>query len=315
MTLFDAALREDGVILLDGGLATELESQGLNIDTSLWSASLLYSAPQAIIDAHRRYLEAGARCIVSASYQASREGFASIGLSAEDADQLIVSSVRLAQAAKQLYLAGCVASVREPMVAASVGPYGAMLHDGSEYRGGYAVENAVLRQFHAERLVLLDNAGADVLACETIPDYREAALLAELLALTTSPAWVSFACRDGRHISDGTAISRAARLYRGHPRVLAVGVNCTAPQHIASLIREVRKGAPDKAIVVYPNSGEAYNAHDNSWTGMVSPIDCASAAIEWRDAGAALIGGCCRMGPKHIAEMHRRLTADFSHGQ
>lgn len=289
--------------MLDGGLATQLEAQGHDLGTKLWSAALLCSDPQAITCAHRAYLEAGAECIISASYQASRQGFMSLGLSANDADRLIASSVEVALAARDAFVQGHPETPFVPLVAASVGPYGAVLHDGSEYRGGYGIDCAALRSFHEPRLRLLDACGADVLACETIPDSDEACVLAELLATARTPAWISFSCRDGRAISDGTPIAEAAGRFRDHPRVLAVGVNCTAPQFVTSLIHEIRRAVPHKAVVVYPNSGERYDAQDNSWYGTVTPVDCAAAAGEWHAAGATLIGGCCRMGPSHIAAM------------
>ena len=305
---FETALSKGRVILLDGGLATELEARGFDIGGKLWSAELLQSNPQAIIDTHRSYLDAGAQCIISASYQASRSGFMSLGVSARSADDLIVSAVKLARAARQQHLDENPQIDPIPMIAASIGPYGATLHDGSEYTGNYGIGSDELRQFHEQRLRLLDRAGADVLACETIPDLTEATVLCELLKFARSPAWISFSCRDGKHISDGTALEQVAHLFRDHPRVLAVGINCSGPQHIVSLIREVRKGAPNQAIVVYPNSGEAFNAASNTWSGTVTPVDCAEAARSWREGGASLIGGCCRMGPTHIAAMAQALT-------
>ena len=306
--LFAEALERPGPILLDGGLATELESQGYDIGSKLWSAGLLQSDPQAIIDVHRAYLDAGAWCIVSASYQASRQGFMSLGRSAQAADELIASSVSLAKMARQQYLDDNPGTDPLPIVAASIGPYGATLHDGSEYTGNYDVSRDAIRRFHEERLAILDRAGADVLACETIPDYQEARVLCELLEDVRSPAWISFSCRDDRHIGDGTPLEQAARLFRKHPRVLAIGINCTAPHLISSLIDRVKAAAPDKAIVVYPNSGEKYHAGNHSWSGTVSPVECAAGARAWRDAGAKLIGGCCRMGPQHIAAMNEYLT-------
>jgi homocysteine S-methyltransferase len=289
--------------VLDGGLATQLEAQGHDLGSALWSAGLLRSNPQAIALAHRAFLEAGAECIISASYQASRGGFMSLGLSAAEADRLIASAVEIAIAARDGFLRERPETEPVPLVAASVGPYGAVLHDGSEYRGDYGVDREVLRAFHEPRLRLLDDCGADVLACETIPDRLEADVLAELLETVNTPAWVSFSCRDERSISDGTPIADAAARFRDHERVLALGINCTAPQFVTPLIHELRRGVPDKAIVVYPNSGERYDARDNRWHGTVTPVDCAAAATEWRSAGATLIGGCCRMGPEHIAAM------------
>ncbi|MEQ9561005.1 MAG: homocysteine S-methyltransferase family protein, partial [Woeseiaceae bacterium] len=143
--------------------------------------------------------------------------------------------------------------------------------------------------------------------CETIPDIDEAAVLGDLLESARTPAWISFSCRDGRHISDGTPVRECAEMFVDHPRVLALGVNCTPPQYISSLIRELKSAAPDKAIVVYPNSGERYEADTNTWHGTSTPVECGMAAEEWRRAGATLIGGCCRMGPEHIRQMRERL--------
>lgn len=306
-TRFERALARAVPLVLDGGLATQLEAQGENLGTKLWSAALLRSNPGAIERAHREFLEAGAECIISASYQASRQGFASLGLSTEEADRLIASSVEVAIAARDAFVHEHPESMPVPLVAASIGPYGAVLHDGSEYRGRYGIDRAALRSFHEPRLRVLDACGADVLACETIPDRDEAVVLAALLETAMTPAWVSFSCRDERSISDGTAVADAAALFRDHPTVLAIGINCTAPQFVAPLIREIRRAAPDKTVLAYPNSGERYDARDNSWHGTVTPLDCAAAAREWHAAGASLIGGCCRMGPPHIAAIRRAL--------
>lgn len=304
---FAAAIARGVPLLVDGGLATELEAQGHDIGTTLWSAALLRSNPEAISRAHRAYLDAGAECIISASYQASRHGFTAIGMDAVEADNLIASSIAIAIAARDSFVRARPEPGFEPLVAASVGPYGAILHDGSEYRGGYAIDRVALRSFHEERLGLLDRCGADVLACETIPDRQEADVLADLLRTARTPAWVSFSCRDERHLCDGTPVHEAAAIFRDHPQVLAIGINCTAPQFIGTLIGEIRSAAPRKAVVVYPNSGERYDAHDNTWHGTVSTADCAAAAIEWRAAGASLIGGCCRMGPAHVRAMRAAL--------
>lgn len=304
---FAEALARPAPVLLDGGLATQLEAQGCDIGNALWSASLLTTDTQAIVDATRAYLDAGAECIATASYQASRDGFASLGLSAREADELMLLSVELAKRARDEFLAGYPNCEYVPLIAASIGPYGAALHDGSEYTGSYGVGAAELRTFHGDRLALFDNSDADVLALETIPSITEATVLDELLRSCNTPAWISFSCRDERHICDGTPVEEAARLFRDHPTVLAVGVNCTAPQYVPSLIREIRSALPDKAILAYPNSGENYDVANNAWLGTVSPLDCASAAEEWVAAGATLVGGCCRMGPEHISAMAERL--------
>lgn len=291
-------------MLLDGGLATQLEAQGCNITNSLWSASLLKSDPQAIIDAHVAYLEAGAQCLSTASYQASRQGFARLGLGARDADALMLTSVELARAAT-------TQCESDASIAASLGPYGAMLHDGSEYSGNYEVADDVIADFHQPRLALFDEAGVDVLMLETIPSLREAKFLAAMLIDCATPSWISFSCKDELHISDGTPLQDVARLFANHPKVRAIGINCTPPQHIAALIGEIRAVAPDKAIVVYPNSGESYVVGTNSWSGLVTPFDAAREVQKWLRAGATIVGGCCRIGPAHIAAM---ASAIFEEG-
>ena len=306
-TAFAATLRRSGPIVLDGGLATQLEAQGCDIGNSLWSASILATNPQAIVAASRAYLDAGAECIATASYQASRRGFARLGLSATEADGLMLLSVELAQQARDDYLADNPNREHVPLIAASIGPYGAALHDGSEYTGSYDVGADALRAFHADRLKLFDESAADVLALETIPSLNESEVLAELLRACKTPAWVSFSCRDNRHISDGTSVEDAASLFRDHPTVQAVGINCTPPQYVVSLIGKIRNALPDKAILAYPNSGETYHAAENCWSGTVSPLDCATAAQEWISAGAKFVGGCCRMGPEHISAMAERI--------
>ena len=306
--MFETLLQKYAPIVLDGGLATELESQGIRLTSDLWSAILLKTNPRAIVDAHRAYLDAGAQCLITASYQASRQGLMSRGLSSWEADQLIASSVALAKQARNEFLADRQDDSMIPLIAASIGPYGATLHDGSEYTGKYDLDEAGLRDFHQDRLRVLDRSGADVLACETIPSIAETRALADLLQDVDTPAWISFSCCDSEHICDGTPIREAAALFREHPTVLAVGVNCTPPEFVTQLIGELKTVVPDKAIVVYPNSGETYQAKDNSWHGFVSAEDCAASAVQWQQAGAQLIGGCCRIGPEQIRAMEQALS-------
>lgn len=283
-TGFAQLLLRNTPTVIDGGLATQLEAQGCDINNPLWSASVIASNPQAIIDAHRAYLEAGAEVIITASYQATDP-------------VLLLRSVELALQARDEYQS---ASGNRALVAASVGPYGAVLSDGSEYTGDYAIDVDELHDFHRGRLELLDSSGADLLACETIPSRAEAIALGHLLRSVQSPAWISFSCRDGQHLNDGTPIEEVADLFRNHPRVLALGINCTLPQHVLSLIERLRAVLPDKAIVVYPNSGEVFDAQDKTWSGVVTAEDWATAAQAWAAAGANIIGGCCRTGPQHI---------------
>jgi len=206
-------------------MSTQLEAQGCDIGNELWSASLLQSNPDAIVTATRAYLDAGAECVATATYQASREGFATRGLSAEQSDELMLLSVDLATRARTEFLQENLDIEFEPQIAASIGPYGAMLHDGSEYSGNYGVTAETLRRFHQSRLELLDGSTADVLAIETIPSRLEAEVLVDLLGECETPAWISFSCRDGAHVVDGSPLEEVALLYADHPTVVAVGIN------------------------------------------------------------------------------------------
>ncbi len=311
-TTFAAALARGRPLLLDGGLATQLEAQGCDINNALWSASLLSTDRAAIVEASRAFLDAGAECIATASYQASRDGFRAQGLSVEEADRLMLSSVDLALKARDEFLGDNPDTDTEPLIAASIGPWGATQHDGSEYTGDYAIGEAGLRAFHKERLERLDATSVDVLAVETIPSRLEAKVLCELLRHCVTPSWVSFCCRDGQRLSDGTPVEDVAVLFDEHPTVLALGINCTPPRFVVSLIRRIRSALPGKAIVAYPNSGEHYDVTDGGWSGTVSPLDCGEAVSNWIDAGAAVVGGCCRMGPAHIRAMAETIREKYA---
>jgi homocysteine S-methyltransferase len=249
--------------------------------------------PQAIVDAHRAFLDAGAEIIISASYQTVDP-------------ELVAGAVNLAVQARDEFVRDNPDAIA-PLVAGSIGPYGAVLSDGSEYTGDYGVSSAELFDFHSSRVAQLDAGAADILACETIPSYDEAIALRDLLADASSPAWISFSCRDGSCINDGTSIEEAVELFRDHPSVRAVGVNCSGPQHIASLIRKIRVALPEMPILVYPNSGELFNANDKTWSGTTTDSDWMPAAQEWLAAGATLVGGCCRTGPEHIHAIQQTI--------
>lgn len=291
------------MVVLDGGLATELERQGQNLNHQLWSARLLLTDPDSIRKAHRAYLEAGANCITTASYQASMPGLAAVGISGAQAEKLLRDSVLIAQQAVADFLGRPwrQGEIDRPIVAASIGPYGAFLADGSEYRGNYGISRDELRDFHAERLDLICEARPDLLACETIPSAQEAEVLRDLLMESSDAmAWVSFSCVDGEHLCDGTPLRECAALFEHCPQVFAIGLNCTAPQYALSLIEKIRVAAPTKRIVVYPNSGQVYNAERRIWTGPSTAVEFGELAKQWLDAGATLIGGCCQTGPEHI---------------
>ncbi|MEV4090779.1 homocysteine S-methyltransferase [Streptosporangium saharense] len=282
--------------VLDGGLATHLEALGADLRDELWSAKLLVEDPSVIRQAHLDYFAAGAEVATTASYQASIPAFTRRGLDAAQAERLILLSVRLATEARDAVGGGTVA--------ASVGPYGAALANGAEYTGDYDLDEDGLFAWHRDRWHILAGSGADLLACETIPSHAEARALRRLLDETPGTrVWVSFSCRDGEHISDGTPLREAAALFAGHPGVVAVGVNCVAPRHVPSLIKEVT----DVPVVVYPNSGEFWNAAEHRWEGLADPVEYGAAAAGWHAAGASLVGGCCRTTPEHIRRVRERL--------
>jgi len=292
-------------LILDGGLATELEARGCDISGALWSARVLRTAPEIIEQLHYDYFAAGADCATTASYQASYEGFAGIGLNEAETTRLLRLSVELARSARSRYLRDHPEDRRELFVAASVGPYGAILHDGSEYRGDYGLSAAQLVAFHQRRFEVLANAGADFLACETIPVLEEARAYVELLARhPSSRAWLTFTSPDGLHTSHGEPLADCARLIDPIPNVFAVGVNCVKPEVVGDAIRALT-AVTDKPILVYPNSGECWDAGDQSWRGTPGN-NIATLAPEWILSGAHHIGGCCRVGPSEIARLKAR---------
>jgi homocysteine S-methyltransferase len=269
------------VVVLDGGLATELERRGHDLSSALWSARLLRDDPGAIVEAHRAFVEAGAEVITSGSYQAS---FDALG---DEAETLLRRSVTLARESAPTW------------VAASVGPYGAVLADGSEYRGDYGRSAAELRVWHRRRLGVLADAGADVLAVETIPCLVEVEALCAELDLLGVPAWLSVSC-SGTSTRAGEPAAEAFAMARDCAAVIALGVNCTAPADVAGLVR-IAADVGAKPVVAYPNSGEDWDAAARRWLGT-SRFAAADVA-EWVDAGARLIGGCCRVRPEDIAHL------------
>ncbi len=303
-------LADGGCLILDGGLATELEAAGFDLDHPLWSARLLREAPQAIAAVHRSYLDAGADCITTASYQASIPGFRREGLTGVEAERLLESSVALAIEARDAFWSEARnrPGRRRPLVAASIGPYGAYLANGAEYTGDYHLDANGLREFHADRLRRLAGAGADLLACEAIPSAAEAEALAGVLRETQGAvAWMSFSCRDAERVCDGTRFADVVKALAPVPQIVALGVNCTAPEHVAGLLRAAAS-VTDKPLVAYPNSGESYEPHKKAWTGAAVGGSWGALGVLWRNAGARLVGGCCRTGPEHIRSLRRALA-------
>ncbi|GAA3018241.1 homocysteine S-methyltransferase [Kitasatospora albolonga] len=288
-----------GPLVLDGGLSNQLADAGQDLSDELWSARLLADDPAALTAAHRAYVEAGAQVVITSSYQASFEGFARRGVEPEEAVRLLGESVALARAAGPEW------------VAASVGPYGAVLADGSEYRGRYGLTVGQLVDFHGPRLEVLAAAGPDVLAVETVPDAVEAEAVLRVLDGLGVPAWLSFSV-DGERTRAGQPLAEAAAPAAGVPEVVAVGVNCCSPQDADRAVKVVAEAA-GKPVVVYPNSGEGWDAGARDWRGGSTFVP--ERVAQWLADGARLVGGCCRVGPAEIAALARVVReADVTDG-
>lgn len=311
MNPFQAILAQQKVVIVDGALATELERHGADLNDPLWSAKILLQQPELIRAVHYDYFAAGADVAITASYQASFEGFAAHGLTTDQSAELMRRSVHLANEARTQYLTQMghftFPTPHSALVAASIGPYGAFLHDGSEYHGNYGLSVAQLMDWHRPRLAVLATSGADLLACETIPSLAEAEALIRLLAeFPTMPAWLSFSCGDGTHLCHGERFTDAVALANTSAQIVAVGVNCTAPRYVESLLQQA-SGVTQKPLLAYPNSGERWDARTHCWLPGSGVADFAIAAQRWVAAGAQLIGGCCRTTPADIAAINTLL--------
>ena len=319
-------------LVLDGGVATQLEARGHDLNDALWSARLLHERPEEIEEVHLDFLRAGADIICSASYQATFEGFVKLGLHHSHAADLIRRSVQLCMNAAKRFVAeaGVIRTVTErlaselnsrswisdrltlvpPLIAASVGPYGAYLANGAEYTGDYDLDESGLVKFHRERFELLADSRAELMLCETVPSFSEARALAKLAdEKPCYPTWISFSCRDDERISDGTPIAECAKMLEQSEFIQGIGINCTPPGFISDLIERIRV-VSDLPIMVYPNSGESYNAVTKRWSGTRDPADFAVLAKQWRERGAQIIGGCCRTGPEHIRALAECATLE-----
>ncbi len=298
--IFSPILRNSDVVILDGGLATELEREGHDLRHPFWSGRFLSENPEAIWQVHQQYLEAGTDIITTASYQISFEGGKVIGLDTNQVADLLRLSVTVANDAVDVFWEKNNNSPR-PMVAASMGPYGAYLCDGSEYTGAYDVSKRKIREFHRRRWEVMTDTPACLLGFETIPNIYEAEVIRRLAEeYSHKPFWISFCCRDKNKISDGHALTEVIKMFSDLEQVCAVGINCTAPTLINPLIACARNGAPNQQIIVYPNSGETYDASGRGWlegsrSGLLQRY-----ADHWKEAGAQIIGGCCRTSPSDI---------------
>ncbi len=288
-------------LVLDGGLSTALEEDGADLTDALWTARVLLDAPQRVRAVHERSFRAGADVATTATYQASVPSLVAAGLSVAEAVELLERGVRVARAAAETVAAD---TGRSLLVAASVGPYGAVLADGSEYRGRYGLSAARLREFHRPRLELLAAAGADLLAVETIPDADEAAVLVELLDELGLPAWLSYSVV-GARTRAGQPLEEAFAVAAGRRSLVAVGVNCSAPEDVLGAVTTAA-ATTGLAGVAYPNRGEGWDSRTRRWTGG-GAFDPALAPA-WVAAGARLVGGCCRVGSDDVRRLAQQLA-------
>lgn len=295
---------------MDAGAATTLEAMGHDLSDHLWSARLLHDDPLAIRNMHLAFLEAGAHIIETATYQASRKGFRQAGMTNADADQMLERGVELACEALAMFLMrpgfdpSRYGVYGRPLIGASLGPYGAALADGSEYRGHYGVPAEVIRDFHSERFTTLADAPVDFLAIETIPDLLETAAVIEALrAFPTAPALLSFSCNSSTTLCGREPFAEAVALAATLPSCVGVGINCTAPEHIGALLDSAAAVAPDLPRFVYPNAGRVWDAVARAWASDGIDVLPESAVAQWRASGATVVGGCCGLGPAAVAAL------------
>ncbi|KAH0853109.1 hypothetical protein HID58_093482 [Brassica napus] len=317
-----------GYAVVDGGFATELERHGADIKDPLWSAKCLITSPHLVTKVHLDYLESGANIIITASYQATIQGFVAKGLSVGEAESLLRRSVELSCEAREIFYNRCnkgswdfdhvgKASRRPVLVAASVGSYGAYLADGSEYSGVYgdSVSKESLKDFHRRRVQILAKSGADLIAFETIPNKLEAEAYVDLLEEEgiDIPAWFAFTSKDGVTVPSGESIIECAEVADSCKKLVAIGINCTAPRYISDLVISLRQ-VTHKPIIVYPNSGEVYDGLNKKWikSEEESEEDFVSYVSRWREEGASLFGGCCRTTPNTIKAITNVLSCESS---
>ena len=307
-------LNQNIIMVIDGSMATALEALGANTKSSLWTAAALAEQPELVKQVHLDYFRSGADCGITCSYQATIPGLMAHGYTEAQAEKLIADSVRLFLEARDEWweAEGSAQGRVYPVCLAGIGPYGAYLADGSEYRGNYGVSDQVLYDFHRRRMEILVEAGADVLLIETQPSLKEVLIETEIAEDLGAKYWVSFSCRDGLHINEGDLIRDCvAELTKGHPGLKMIGVNCTKPEYIVSLIQEI-KSVTGMPVGVYPNSGLIYDPETKTWSVPEGQMDFSSYAFSYMKAGASAVGGCCTTNAEHIrqvAEMRDRFVA------
>lgn len=307
------------IVVLDGGFSTQLSCHvGHVIDGDpLWSARFLHTHPEEVINTHLDFLRAGADLIITNTYQASVEGFMEhLGLTQQQSYELIIRGAELAKRARTLYLEeyqDYIQNGQVPLVVGSIGPFGAHLHDGSEYDGSYADTTSIetMREWHRPRIQALVEAGVDLLALETIPCQEEAEMLCDLLReFPNMKAWLAFSCKDNQSIAHGESFQKVAKkCWESNPdQLVAVGVNCCAPSYVANLLKGFNDDRPHAPIplIVYPNSGEKYNPQ----IGWIDRDKCEAVEVfiqQWLDLGVRYVGGCCRTYAADVSRIRNQV--------
>lgn len=298
-------LNNNRIMIIDGSMSTALENLGADLNNKLWTASVLKNQPDLVRQVHYNYFKAGADCGITCSYQATIPGFMSTGCTEQEAEELITRSVRLFLEARDAWWEdeGKASGRPYPLCLGAVGPYGAYLADGSEYTGNYSMDHDFLWNFHYRRMQLLHESGADMLLIETQPALAEALVAAEIAESLGADYWISFTCIDREHTCAGDSVRKCAEvLSQDHPHLRMIGINCTKPEYIAALVKEMKQGT-DLPIGVYPNSGEVYDPSTKTWSSTEGRMDFGSFALSYMAAGAAAVGGCCTTVEKHIQQV------------
>ena len=316
---------QNGVMVIDGSMSTALEHLGANLNSKLWTARALAESPDLVKQVHLDYFRAGADCGITCSYQATIPGLMANGSTREEAEQLIARSVEIFIEARDQWWQeeGEKAGRAWPLCLAGIGPYGAYLADGSEYRGHYGVSDEVLDEFHRRRMEILHQVGADILLIETQPSLHEALLAAGIVEELGADYWISFSCMDEKHICEGDPIRKCAEVFaKDHPHLQMIGVNCSKPVYIEGLVRELRAGLQEAAkdggrmipIGVYPNSGEEYDAVTKTWHGTGDAKNFGEYALDYMKAGADAVGGCCTTVASHVEQVVAARKAFLASG-
>ncbi|GAB9261669.1 homocysteine S-methyltransferase [Ligilactobacillus animalis] len=291
----------ENIHVLDGSMAAALKEQGIDSTGELWTAQALSDNIEAVYDAHYSYLAAGAQMILTDTYQANLQAFEKAGHSKQQAENLVGMAVLMAQKARDDYEEQ---TGKHALVAASIGPYGAYLADGSEYRGDYLLNDAQYLNFHLPRLTAVLAQAPDCLALETQPKLSEPLALLRWLEknVPQMPVYVSFTLRDEMTLSDGTELKRAVAAISKFEQVFAIGVNCIVPELVSGALKVMRQ-ATTKKLIVYPNLGAQYDPETKTWAKSEQQLDFTQLTEKWYQAGASIIGGCCMTTSPQISQI------------